>query len=234
MIAHLRYIFFDLDDTLLDHKRAEKQSLLACQRELEMLHQVDPDLLVQTYRSINGSLWDQYSKGELDRASLSRLRFERTLTSLDLREADFEAFRQVYMSKYRLHWDWVPGAKMSWEKIRAEWPVGIITNGFSETQKEKFQRFGFDLTADSLVISEDIGVMKPHPHIFAHAANCAKISPEQILYVGDSPQTDMVGAAASGFRTAWFNQHAQAGHEAIPADFVFDAFEQLDAWLGLP
>lgn len=234
MSADIRYIFFDLDDTLLDHKQAEKQSLLACHRELEMLHEVAADHLVQTYRSINAQLWDQYSKGEIDRATLSRKRFENTMTSLDLRSADAEAFRQVYMSKYRGFWDWIPGAKMTWEKVRSEWPVGIITNGFSETQKEKFQRFGFDLTAHSLVISEDIGVMKPHPHIFSYAADCAQFPPEQILYVGDSPQTDIVGAAASGYRTAWFKQHAHPGHDHVTADLIFESFDQFETWLGLP
>lgn len=233
MKSRIHYIFFDLDDTLLDHKRAEEHSLKACCHELDMLMGIEADHVVQTYRSINGLLWDRYSKGELDRATLSRLRFEHTLNKLDLPEADHEAFRRVYMSKYRHHWDWVPGAKSTWEKVRSQWPVGIITNGFSETQKEKFERFGFDQTAHSLVISEEIGVMKPHPDIFAHAADCAKVSPGNILFVGDSPQTDIVGAASSGFKTAWFNQHSHAGHDAIPADFTFDAFEQLDAWLGL-
>jgi len=232
MSANIRYIFFDLDDTLLDHKRAEKQSLLACQREFDPLHRVDPDHLVQTYRTINAGLWDQYSSGAIDRATLSRLRFEQTLTHLDVEPADAEGFRQVYMAKYRRYWEWIPGAKMTWEKVRSEWPVGIITNGFSETQKEKFQRFGFDHTAHRLVISEDVGVMKPHPHIFNYAAESAGVAPEQILYVGDSPHTDIVGAAASGFKTAWYKPHPHPDQERIPADFVFEGFDQFDAWLG--
>lgn len=229
----LQFIYFDLDDTLLDHKAAERASLFTCHEQLDWLRAVERDFLVDSYRTLNIRLWTEYGEGLIDRITLHRRRFEGTLEALGMAEQDAESFALAYMSVYRNHWSWVPGAKATWDKSRSQWPVGIITNGFAETQKEKFRRFGLDLTADALVISEEVGVMKPHPEIFAYAARQAGLRPDQILYVGDSPNSDIRGAAHAGFRTAWFVRDPYADADTVPADLVFDDFGQLDRWLGL-
>lgn len=227
----IRFIYFDLDDTLLDHKAAERSSLLYCHQQLLMFREVEAEQLVSTYRTLNKQLWHEYGLGEIDRPTLSSRRFEGTLDRLGLPDPDPDAFGSVYMSVYRKYWSWVPGARMTWEKVRSQWPVGIITNGFADLQKEKFKRFGFDLSADVLVISEEVGYMKPHPAIFEHSAQLAGVGPEQILYVGDSPGSDMAGAAAAGYRTAWFVRDHYDDADKVPADFVFDDFGALDEWL---
>jgi putative hydrolase of the HAD superfamily len=229
----LRFIYFDLDDTLLDHKAAEKAALLYCHDQLAMFDGLQPEELVSTYRTLNKQLWEAYGTGDIDRITLSKRRFEGTLERLGLSDPDPDAFGQVYISVYRKYWGWVPGAKMTWEKVRSQWPAGIITNGFADLQKEKFKRFGFDLSADALVISEEVGYMKPHPAIFEHSAQLAGVSPEQILYVGDSPGSDMKGAAAAGYRTAWFVRDPYENADQVPADFVFEDFGQLGEWLEL-
>lgn len=229
----IRFIYFDLDDTLLDHKAAEEASLLYCHRQLPMFQEVDIDQLVTAYRKLNKQLWHEYGLGEIDRQTLSTRRFEGTLENLGMRDPDPEAFGQVYISVYRKYWSWVPGAKLTWEKVRSQWPVGIITNGFADLQKEKFKRFGFDLSADALVISEEVGFMKPHPAIFEHSAQLAGVSPEQILYVGDSPGSDMVGAAGAGYKTAWFVRDHYEEADQVPADFVFEDFKIFDDWLEI-
>lgn len=229
----IRFIYFDLDDTLLDHKAAEKASLLYCHRQLPMFRDVEVDKLVSAYRTLNKQLWHEYGVGDIDRQTLSTRRFEGTLERLGLPDPDPEAFGQVYISVYRKYWSWVPGAKLTWEKVRSQWPVGIITNGFADLQKEKFKRFGFDLSADALVISEEVGYMKPHPAIFEHSAQLAGAEPHQILYVGDSPGSDMAGAAGAGYRTAWFVRDEYEDADQVPSDFVFEDFGELDSWLEL-
>lgn len=229
----IRYIFFDLDDTLLDHKAAEKISLTRCRNMVDGLSDIPVETLIQTYRSLNKALWEDYGAGHIDRATLQRSRFEGTLRDLGLNTSLSDDFGLAYMAEYGKHWTWVPGARQAWEKVRNQWPAGIITNGFAETQKAKFRKFGLDVAADALIISEEIGVMKPHPEIFAYASRHVGADPSQILYVGDSPQSDIHGAAHAGFRTAWFTRDGQQASADIPADFVFDDFAAFEQHLEL-
>ena len=54
------------------------------------------------------------------------------------------------------------------------------------------------------MISEEVGVMKPNPALFAHAAEQAGISPDEILYIGDSLHSDVEGGRNAGWQVAWF------------------------------
>lgn len=65
--------------------------------------------------------------------------------------------------------------------------------------------------------SESLRVYKPHRASFA--ALCGRLghATEAVLYVGDSAQTDVLGAAHAGLRTAWVHRNADAKY---PEDIV--------------
>ena len=48
-------------------------------------------------------------------------------------------------------------------------PVGVVTNGGSETQWGKLRNTGIATLAVACVVSEDVGARKPDPAIFGHA-----------------------------------------------------------------
>jgi putative hydrolase of the HAD superfamily len=222
------FIYFDLDDTLLDHQHAERQALTDTYCDYAELQQATLEQWVSTYHSINKGLWLQYSAGEINRQLLQRQRFEHTLEKLGVDSTAYDEIGFTYMQHYRNHWKWIDGAEQVFEKIRSKYDVGIITNGFAETQELKFQKFDLYNRAHVTVISEDVGHMKPHPLVFEHASEQAGQSAEHILYVGDSYTSDIQGGAKAGWKTAWFihpnNEHPQ---QTEPADFVFTDFNEL-------
>lgn len=52
---------------------------------------------------------------------------------------------------------------------------------------------------DEEIYSNEIGIAKPDPQIFAALAQRFQIDREQIVHVGDNPITDVQGATTSGF-----------------------------------
>jgi len=52
-------------------------------------------------------------------------------------------------------------------------------------------------------VSQRIGAIKPHPAIFAFAAEALAVPPRAILHVGDDWAADVVGARKAGWRVAW-------------------------------
>jgi FMN phosphatase YigB (HAD superfamily) len=132
----------------------------------------------------------------------------------------------IYMDYYRTHWTWIEGAKVAYERIKEHYSTGIITNGFAETQWLKIKQFGFEECAPAIIISEELGVMKPHQKIFTEAAKRAQTRPEQILYVGDSLSSDVDGALEAGWSVAWFNPKKNSAEGRNPT-FEFADFETL-------
>lgn len=83
---------------------------------------------------------------------------------------------------------------------------GIISNGDKNQQRQKLKKAGIDKYFDVVVISDDIGISKPDPEIFLHAAAAAGKDPSQCWYIGDKVDTDAKAAMDAGFTGVWLNR----------------------------
>ena len=81
--------------------------------------------------------------------------------------------------------------------ILSNWPLAATIDRYADT-------FGWTPYLASIVVSQRVGVIKPHPAIFAATRTAlGQPDPRAILHVGDDWAADVVGAAAAGWRTAW-------------------------------
>lgn len=214
-----RFAFFDLDNTLLDHTRAERAALADLHAEHPEIGRHAVEHVQETYHQENAPLWGAYARREVTRDELQRLRFERTLARLDA-DLDASAVGDAYLARYARHWAWVEGAREAFLDTARRVPVGILTNGFEAQQLAKLDRFPEIRDASAaLVISERVGVQKPDRAIFAAATEAAAdavgeaLAPGEILYAGDSVYSDVRGGRAAGWRVAWLG--GRADHDAV-------------------
>jgi HAD superfamily hydrolase (TIGR01549 family) len=199
-------LFFDLDDTLLDHAHAEQ----AAQHETFEAHGsvfngVPFESWLARYRLVNGQLWGAYGRNELVRHDLHHQRFAKPLAHFELDPAHAGALGTHYMSAYRRHWRLNPGAEEILEDAAKLGVVGIVSNGFAETQRAKVERFRLDRWVRHVVLSEDVGVMKPAREIFDAAVRLTGVSEGRKIYVGDSFESDVVGAKGAGWLPILYN-----------------------------
>lgn len=214
----VHFIYFDLDDTLLDHRHAERQALAE-------LYALFADqwgswslaALQQAYHAHNVAVWKAYSAGEISKEQTRWLRFARTLEQLAVTTLDPRMLGDVYLDRYQEHWHFPPAARQAFHALADQYPVGVLTNGFREQQRAKLERFP-DLRdrLAATVISEEVGAMKPHPALFAAAARAANTPAAYLLYVGDSYHADVEGARAAGWQSAWYT----ADGAAAPPDVL--------------
>ncbi|NNF58207.1 MAG: HAD-IA family hydrolase [Rhodothermaceae bacterium] len=225
MTNGIRFIYFDLDDTLLDHRAAERSALADCTVHFEQ-HFNGHDLahVQETYHAHNAPLWRAYGAGRIGREDLKRLRFARLLQALSIETVESEAVGAYYLQCYARHWSWTAGAETAFHALADRFPVGILTNGFAEIQQAKLDRFPeLRGRAAAIVISEEVGAMKPSPVLFAHATEVVGVAPEQILYVGDSLHSDVEGGRDFGWQVAWYRGDASVRDDVL----VFDDWTAL-------
>lgn len=233
----VHFVYFDLDDTLLDHRSAERAGLadLVAAHPEPFATAPLADLQAR-YHAHSRVLWPQYAEGTITREALQRLRFERTLADLGVGALDPDALNTAYLSHYARHWTLLSGAEETFHAVADRLPVGLITNGFAEIQHAKLDRFPqLRARSQAVLISEEVGYMKPHPRLFAEAAARAGVPPETILYVGDSFTSDVRGACAAGWQMAWFRPDGHTETEradAAPA-FCIRTWDDLLGYLGM-
>lgn len=226
------YIYFDLDNTLLDHTSAEEKAHKAIFSKFSEFEEISFSEWLGAYKQVNHELWNHYQNGDTDRESLQYERFYRPLENLKLTTDRSETIGASYMQEYRKYWTWVDGAKEAIDIVSERYPIGIVTNGFLETQQLKIESMELSKYTDNFIITEEIGVMKPHPRVFDVATEKAGSKREQILYVGDSYSSDIMGGRNAGWKTAWFTAFLNEIEQNQTADFMFDQFPMLIHYLN--
>lgn len=222
------FVYFDVDNTLLDHEHAERQALADLREHFpDAFGALSVDALQETYHEINHPLWSQYATGEVDKATVKTQRFARLLDAVDA-DLDARTVARTYMNCYATHWQFVPGARDAFAAVADRYPVGVLTNGFAEVQAQKLERFPMLRDCSrAVVICEEVGALKPDPRVFEHAASEAETEAARILYVGDSYVSDVEGGQNAGWRVAWYAPDGTDGRSLNGRSFAFAAWSAL-------
>ena len=228
-MTDVHFVYFDLDDTLLDHEHAERKALADVRdRYRAIFGTLSVDELQAQYHEINAPLWRQYADGGIDKDTVQQRRFEDLLAAVKAPQANPALVGRYYMQRYAEHWRFIPGAKAAYEAVADRVPVGIMTNGFAEVQAQKFEAFPvLRERADAVVVCEETGALKPDPTIFAHATEEAGVETDEVLYVGDSYHSDVEGAQNAGWRVAWYAPDGPDGRSTDERGFTFAAWDDL-------
>jgi HAD superfamily hydrolase (TIGR01549 family) len=88
---------------------------------------------------------------------------------------------------------------------------------------------------DHITISSEVGFIKPHPEIFRRTLTESKLRPDEVLFVGDTYQQDIIGAKRVGLKTVWLNTRqeprAMAGNN--PPDYETETLADITRWPGI-
>lgn len=203
-------LFFDLDDTLLDHRGAEEVAQGETFASYETLFgDVELEVWLAAYREVNASLWSAYGRGEIGREELHRRRFADPLGAFGLDRDAAGEVGDFYLERYRRAWRLNDGAEELLAAAADLGEVGVLSNGFRELQRAKIARFDLQRWVRHVVLSEEVGAMKPARAIFDAAVRAASGGEggngSRRLYLGDQWETDVLGAKAAGWLPVLYN-----------------------------
>ena len=99
----------------------------------------------------------------------------------------------------------LPNTKYILDFLKKKYQLHIITNGFKEVQIVKLKKSGIYNYFQNIIISEEIGVLKPNKKIFLHAIDLCKSTPQECLMVGDDLISDILGAKQVDVDQVFYN-----------------------------
>ncbi len=202
------WLLFDADDTLFDFRAAEAHALEAAFRDVGV--SFDPAWLA-VYQQVNARAWRALEEGRTTPERLRVLRFDDLFAQLGL-PLDADAFSVTYLRHLGTQAELVDGALEMLDAVLPGRRLAIITNGLSEVQRPRFAASAIADRIAAVVISEEVGVAKPDPAIFAIALERMNgPAPHEVLMIGDSLSSDIAGGIAAGLDTVWFNPRGLDG-----------------------
>ncbi|MCD8182327.1 MAG: YjjG family noncanonical pyrimidine nucleotidase [Bacteroides sp.] len=223
-------LFFDLDDMLWAF------SLNARDTYEEMYQKYGYDRFFDSfehyysiYHRRNVELWAEYADGKVTKEELNRQRYLYPLEAVGVSDAALaKAYEEDALSvmptksKLMLH------AREVLEYLAPKYNLYILSNGFQELQPHKMRSSGIDKYFKKIVLSDDIGILKPWPEIFHFALSATQSELWESLMIGDSWENDIAGAAGVGMHQVFYNISGRTDLSFTPTYQITDLKELME------
>lgn len=174
------------------------------------------DIPPPTYKRVRERLWQEWKHAygrhgkeftlihfltHLSKAfKLTKLKAERLARKLEavIYESDLNALAPT------------PGAQETVRSLKSKgYLLGVVSNSvYSRGHIVRIlEKIGVRRWLDTIVVSSAEGIAKPNVEIFRRAACNLKVRPNEVVFVGDRIDVDMVGAKKAGMRTIWLSKN---------------------------
>lgn len=181
----IRAVGFDLDETLAVPERKRSSILRAATEAVDA-----PPLTREAY---------------LDAHARHLTRESRTPIFADLLDGheddvDPDRLAAAYRDRIADSLALLDGTETLLDSLRADYRVGLLTNGPRVAQRDKLAVLGLTDAFDATLVSGELDAGKPDERAFAALVAALGVDPAETAYVGDDPEADIEGAANGGLR----------------------------------
>ena len=228
-LSDVRGICFDLDNTFWDVMPVIVRAEAAMYDFLALKYpRVTAAMTVEMLRKARQETAQAYPKMAHDFTFLRRQTLADHAREFGYAEAmadeAFEAFNQV-RNEVVLYEDVLPGL----ERLKQRFRLFTASNGNAD-----LERIGLAHFFERSLSARQVGALKPDPILFHKVIEGTGLEPQQVVYVGDDPALDVVGARAAGMLPVWINrEQAQWPAEFGPTVHTVRTLDELGSLLGL-
>lgn len=218
------YLFFDADNTLWDFNLSQKYALFKVITDKGLEYEARFE---QIYNEINKACWDQYERNEITSIDLRAIRFERFFKALSV-EVDPQETGKAYLDYLGSTDFMIPGAFQLLSTLQKKRKLALVTNGIKEVQRRRIENTRIAPFFETIVISDEIGVAKPHKGFFDHLFNeMGHPKKESSLIIGDSLSSDIKGGNDFEISTCWYNPNGIENNSGIRPTYQTKQLDQL-------
>ena len=212
----LRFLLFDLDDTILDFLLSEEEALAKTLLQFG----IEPtEEVVSAYSRINKAQWKMLERGETTRELLKVRRFSLLFDELGL-DCDAEVARVSYEQNLSQTCYFVPDALWLLDELFGKYRMFIVSNGITAVQNGRIAASGIAKYFEKIFLSEEIGEVKPQKEFFTRCfAEIPDFNPAEAIIIGDSLSSDIQGGINAGIKTCLFNYRNAPADPRITPDF---------------
>lgn len=186
----IEILVFDLDDTLCPERQFVESGFQAVSSYLIKCGIVRRDLFPE--------MWQQFCDGIRGAVFNNVLSAEGVVPEDDLIKKIVEVYRShnPTISLY-------PEARQILNHFHGKKKLGLLSDGYLTTQKNKVSALGIEPFFDIIVFTDTMGrkFWKPDPAGYKKIMDFFGLSGEACIYIGDNPQKDFFGARILGWKT---------------------------------
>lgn len=231
MLLGIKAVLFDLDETLIDDFPGLERCHRAVAKRLQSYLQrravgVNEEELFQLITKLDDKM--NFERKYI-RNDWWPMLVEKMGLKIELPPALLEELTRIYWKTFAENSRPYPDAEPTLEYLRSKgYRLGMVTDtdGTKGIKEMRLKQLNFINKFDVIIISgEDTPKTKPDPGPFLLAAERLGVRPEECVFVGDKPFTDIVGGKAAGMKTILVKRRDWGVPER--ADFTVSSLAEL-------
>ncbi|WP_374465758.1 YjjG family noncanonical pyrimidine nucleotidase [Chryseobacterium sp.] len=209
----MQHVFFDLDNTLWDHRRNAYLTIkdLFEKQEINSKYHIDFEEFHSVYHDINEELWEKIRDGIIGEEFLREHRFYDSFKHFGIDNKELALyFEENFLDNIVSYNELVEGAEDVLEYLKAKnYTLHIISNGFQEVTERKCTLSGIAPYFKTITSADSVGVRKPNPRIFEYSLGLSEAKKEESILIGDDWIADAMGAADFGMDVIFFDVYKE-------------------------
>ena len=226
----IKAILLDIDNTLLSFDEYVK---CAMQTGFDIFG-IGPyeESMYPVFRRINLSLWEAIERREITFEELQKVRWNKVFQSLGI-SADGPAFETYFRNQLFESAIPIDGAMDLLLHLHKKYPLFAASNGPYHQQVNRLQISGMLPFFSGLCISEEMGHSKPSDTFFQICLDRirekagSKVSPEEVMVIGDSLTADIAGGKKAGMKTCFYNPERRPVQSGQQPDLEVTSLEEI-------
>ena len=218
------WLLFDLDNTILDFDQA---MVFGFEKTINDFQIPFDENHFSIYQNINHACWADLEKGMITQDELRTLRMKRFLNQIESTHDPIH-FSETYHGNLSAKIFWMDNAQSLIEAWSSQFKLALVTNGLKEIQRARLVKSDLGKHFHHVVISDEIGVAKPHAGFFDHVFDKINFpEKEKVMIIGDSLSSDIRGGNDYGIDTCWLNVNGKVALEDNVPTFTIEKLEEL-------
>lgn len=194
-----RAIFIDIDDTLLDY-------IPCCREAFELALPEHPEYF-DLFFEISGRLFSEAKHGLHTIAEVMELYPKEFIATIGYPPEAVDPFKHAFRAAWGETHTLVPGAKEMLENLQAKgYRLFAASNSIGHLQRSRLEKAGILKYFEDTYISMDIGYDKPDIRFYQEALRRCGLQAKEVLMIGDSMTTDVIGAQKAGMDALFFDR----------------------------
>ena len=154
----IKYVFLDIDDTLLDFGKAEAAAI---KKTFDRIGVPSSPEVIALYSRINDEHWAMLERGELTREQVLVKRFDALFAELGIKNVPSEMAQASYEYLLGIGHYFVDGAPELLQALKDKYELYIVSNGTASVQDSRLESAGIAPYFKDIFISERLGADKP-------------------------------------------------------------------------